>query len=111
MHKFTNEKLPATFNHFFTAVAKINSRYTRNWTKPNQYFILVFHTLRNQRTIKCRCAKTWNAVLDDLKRVNFYHFKLKFKQYLITTRFFVFFCFFGSKSYRYPITLFETVYL
>ena len=27
MHKFTNKKLPATFNHFFTAVAKIHSRY------------------------------------------------------------------------------------
>ena len=23
MHKFTNKKLPATFNHFFTAVTKI----------------------------------------------------------------------------------------
>ena len=42
MHKFTNKKLPATFNHFFTAVAKIHSRYTRNSTKPNQYFILFF---------------------------------------------------------------------
>ena len=45
MHKFTNKKLPATFNHFFTAVAKIHSRYTRNSTKPNQYFIPFFHTL------------------------------------------------------------------
>ena len=42
MHKCTNKKLPATFNHFFTAVAKIHSRYTRNLTKPNQYFIPFF---------------------------------------------------------------------
>ena len=35
MHKFTNKKLPAIFNHFFTTVAKIHSRYTRNSTKPN----------------------------------------------------------------------------
>ena len=83
MHKFTNKKLPATFNHFFTAVAKIHSRYTRNSTKPNQYFIPFFHTSRSQRTIKFRGAKTWNAVPNDLKRVNFYHFKLKFKQYLL----------------------------
>ena len=83
MHKFTNKKLPATFNHFFTAVAKIHSRYTRNSTKPNQYFIPFFHTSRSQRTIKFRGAKTWNAVPDDLKRVNFYQFKLKFKQYLL----------------------------
>ena len=46
-------------------------------------FIPFFHTLRTQRTIKFRGAKTWNAVPDDLKRVNFYHFKLKFKQYLL----------------------------
>ena len=87
MHKFKNKKLPATFktfNHFFTAVAKIHSRYTRrNSTKLNQYFIPFFHSLRTQRTIKFRGAKTWNAVPDDLKRVNFYHFKLKFKQYLL----------------------------
>ena len=83
MHKFTNKKLPATFNHFFTAVAKIHSRYTRNSTKPNQHFIPFFHTSRSQRTIKFRGAKTRNAVPDDLKRVNFYQFKLKFKQYLL----------------------------
>ena len=45
MYKFTNKKLPATFNHFFTAIAKIHSRYTKNSTKPNQYFIPFFHTL------------------------------------------------------------------
>ena len=83
MHKFTNKKLLATFNHFFAAVAKIHSCYTRNSTKPDQYFFPFFHTLRSQRTIKFRGAKTWNAVPDDLKRVNFYHFKLKFKQYLL----------------------------
>ena len=82
MHKFTNKKLPATFNHFFTVVAKIHSRYTRNSTKPNQYFIPFLYTSRTQRKIKFRGAKTWNVVPDDLKRVNFYHFKLKFKQYL-----------------------------
>ena len=83
MHKFTNKKLPATFNHFFTAVAKIHSRYIRNSTKSNQYFIPFFYTLRTQRTIKSRGARTWNAVPDDLKRVNFFHFKLRFKQYLL----------------------------
>ena len=83
MHKFTNKKLPATFNHFFTAVVKIHSRYTRNSTKANQYFIPFFHMLRTQRPINFRGAKTWNAVPDDLNRVNFYHFKLKFKQYLL----------------------------
>ena len=60
-----------------------HSRYTRNSTKPNQYFIPFFHTSRSQRTIKFRGAKTWNAVPDDLKRINFYQFKLKFKQYLL----------------------------
>ena len=75
MHKFTNNKLPATFNHFFTAVAKIHSCYIRNSTKQNQYFIPFFRTLQTQRAIKFRGAKTWNAVPDDLKRVNFYHFK------------------------------------
>ena len=35
MLKFTNKKLSATFNYFFTAVAKIHSRYTGNSTKPN----------------------------------------------------------------------------
>ena len=80
MLKFTNKKLPATFNYFFTAVAKTHSRYTRNLTKPNQHFI---HTLRTRRTIKFRGAKTWNAVPDDLKRVSFCHFELKFKQYLL----------------------------
>ena len=62
---------------------KIHSRYTRNSIKPNQYFITFFHTSRSQRTIKFRGAETWNAVPDDLKRVNFYQFKLKFKQYLL----------------------------
>ena len=38
VHKFTNKKLPATFNHFFTDVAKIHSRYTKNLTKPNQLY-------------------------------------------------------------------------
>ena len=71
MHKFTNKKLSATFNHFFTAVTKIHLRYTRNSTKPKQYFIPFFHTLRSQRTIEFGGAKTWNAVPDDLKRVKF----------------------------------------
>ena len=44
MHKFINKKLPATFNHFFTTVVKIHSRYTKNLTKPYQYFIPFFHT-------------------------------------------------------------------
>ena len=83
MHKFTNKKLPTTFNHFFIAVAKIYSRYNRNSTKSNHCFILFFHTFRTQRGIKFRGAKTWNAVSDDLKRINFYHFKLKFKQFLL----------------------------
>ena len=83
MLKFTNKKFPATFNLFFTAVAKIHSRYARNSTKPNQYFIPFLHALRTQRTIRFRGAKTWNAVPDDLKRVNFYYFKRKFKQYLL----------------------------
>ena len=82
MHKFTNKKLPESFYHFFTFFAKIHSRYAKNSTKPNQYFIPFFHSLRTQRRIKFRGAKIWNAVPDDLKRVNFYHFKLKFKQYL-----------------------------
>ena len=54
MYKFTNKKLPATFNHFFTAAAKIHLHYTRNSTKLNQYFIPFFYTLRTQRTIKFR---------------------------------------------------------
>ena len=83
MHKFTNKKLPATFNHFLLPLQKNHSRCTRNSTKPNQYFIPFFDTLRTQRTIKFRGAKTLNAVPDDLKRVNFYHFQLEFKQYLL----------------------------
>ena len=75
MHKFTNKKLPATFNHIFTAVAKIHSCYTRNSTKPNQYFIPFFHSLRTHRTIKFKGAKTWNTVPDDLERVNFLSFQ------------------------------------
>ena len=42
MHKFTNKKLPATFNHFFPAVAKIHSRYIRNSTKPTNILFLFF---------------------------------------------------------------------
>ena len=63
-------------------IQKVHS-VIRNSTKLNQYFIPFFHTLRTQRTIKFSAAKTWNAVPDDFKRVNFYHFKLKFKLYLL----------------------------
>ena len=83
MHKFTNKKLSATFNQIFTAVTKIYLLCTRNSTKPNKYFIPFFHTLRTQCTIKFRGAKIWNALPNDLKRINFYHFKLKLKQFLL----------------------------
>ena len=57
-------------------------------------FYLFFHTLRIQRTIKLRDTKAWNTVPDDLKRINFYHFKLKFKQFLLNyNQIFRFFCF------------------
>ena len=56
-------------------------------------FFLFFHTLRTQRTNKFRGAKTWNGVPDDLKRVNFYHFKLKFKQYLLNNNYNCYFFF------------------
>ena len=80
MHKFTNKKLPETFNQFFTAITKIHSRCTRNSTTPNQYFIPFFSYFTTQRTIKFKGPKTWNAVPNGLKRTNFYHLKLKFKQ-------------------------------
>ena len=87
MHKFTNKKLPATFNQFFSAVTKIHSRCTRNSTKPNQYILfLFFHTVRTQRTIKLikfTGVKICNVVTDDLKLIDFHHFKLKFKQFLL----------------------------
>ena len=54
MHKFTNKKLPATSNQFFSPVTKIHSLCTRNSTSPNQYFIPFFHTLRTQRSIRFR---------------------------------------------------------
>ena len=82
MHKI-NKKLPTTFNQFFRVVTKICPRCTKKSTKPNQYFIPLFNTLRAQRTIKFRGAKIWNAVPDDFHRINFYHFKLKFKQFLL----------------------------
>ena len=48
MHKFTNRKLPATFNQFFTAVTKIHSRYTRNLTsRINIVFLFFFSYLAN----------------------------------------------------------------
>ena len=44
MHKFRNKKLPATFNHFFTAVAKIHSRYTRiRQNQTNILFLFFIH--------------------------------------------------------------------
>ena len=57
MHKFTNKKLLAIFNQFFTAVMKIHSRYTKNSAKPNQYFFLFFHTLRTQHNLQSNLEK------------------------------------------------------
>ena len=52
MHKFTNKKLPATFNNFFISFTKILLHYARNSTKPNQYFIPFFHTLAYELNVQ-----------------------------------------------------------
>ena len=67
MHKFTNKKLPATFNQVFTAVTKIHSR-----------------CLRTQHTIKYIGVKIWNNIPKEIKKLSYTKFILSYKKFLLS---------------------------
>ena len=83
MFKFQNSLLPTCFRNYFTQNVRIHDHQTRN---TSDYHIPLFHTSKNQQSIKYVGTKIWLKIPAPMKELLFIStFKFHFKKYLLNS--------------------------
>ena len=81
VHKFTNNKLPRTFNNYFNKFSDIhdvNTRYKDNYIIPK------FKTVLGSKTVKKMGAVMWNSLEQNVKHIkNIKGFRKKWKEQVL----------------------------
>ena len=68
MYQFTQNKLPDTFDHYFTYSSHVFKYYTRHVSQEDHIFLNRFATSRTQHTIKYIGVKIWNNIPKEIKK-------------------------------------------
>ena len=84
MYQFTQNKLPDTFDHYFTYSSDVSKHYTRHVTQEDHIFLNRFATSRTQHTIKYIGVKIWNNIPKEIKKLSYTKFILSYKKFLLS---------------------------
>ena len=85
MHQLVNNKLPPQFFLFFTPIKVVHTRTTSLASKEHGLYIPRFRTKRLQNSFKYQGVKIWNLIPENLQKLPFNRFKIKYKKYLLST--------------------------
>ena len=81
-HKFHNNKLPKSFDKFFTNISDIHSYNTRNF--KNRMYLKSQNKQSGLKTLSQMGTKFWNSIPNKLKKIKLLHtFSSNLKKYLI----------------------------
>ena len=84
MYQFTQNKLPDTFDHYFTYSSDVSKHYTRHVSQEDHIFLNRFATSRTQHTIKYIGVKIWNNIPNEIKKLSYTKFILSYKKFLLS---------------------------
>ena len=82
MHKFKNDKLPDTFQNYFTLPSNVHQNSTRSKLQQT-FYVLKFRLVRFQKSFRRRGVKIWNSIEQDLKTLSLKKFCKKYKNILL----------------------------
>ena len=82
MHKFKNDKLPDTFQNYFTFPSNVHHYSTRSKFQLT-FYVPKFRLVRFQKSFKYRGVKIWNSIEQDLKTLSLKKFCKKYKNILL----------------------------
>ena len=82
IYQFTQNKLPDTFDHYFTYSSYVSEHYTRHVSQEDHIFLNRFATSRTQHTIKYIGVKIWNNTPNEIKKLSYTNFILSYKKFL-----------------------------
>ena len=85
MLQLVNNKLSPQFSLFFTPIKVVHTRTTRLVPKEHDLYIPRFRITRFQNSFKYQGVKIWNLVPENLQKLPFNRFKMKYKKYLLST--------------------------
>ena len=84
MYQFAPNKLPDTFDHYFTYSSDVSKHYTRHVSQKNNMFFNRFATSRTQHTIKYIVVKIWNNIPKEIEKLSYTKFILSYKKFLLS---------------------------
>ena len=84
MNQFAQNKLPDTFDHYFTYSSDVSKHYTCHVSQEDHIFLNRFATSCTQHTIKYIGVKIWNNIPKEIKRLSYNKFILSYKKFLLS---------------------------
>ena len=84
MHQLINNKLPSQFSSCITPVKVVHTRTTRLASMEHGLYIPRL-TKQLQNGFEYQGVKIWNLVPENLQKLPFNRFKMKYKKYLLST--------------------------
>ena len=84
IYQFTQNKLPDTFDHYFTYSSDVSKHYTRHVSQEDHIFLNRFATSRTHHTIKYIGVKIWNNIPKEIKKLSYTKFILSYKKFLLS---------------------------
>ena len=84
MFKYAHKTTPIAFSSFFTPVISIHTRTTRLASYSNNLYLPRYKTNKMQRSFKFQGVKIWNSIPNDLRKLSFNQFKMKYKKILLS---------------------------
>ena len=86
MHKFKNDKLPDTFQNYFTLPSNVHHYSTRSKLQLT-FYVPKFRLVRFQKSFKYRGVKIWNTIEQDLKTLSLKKILQKVQKYIASKLF------------------------
>ena len=84
MFKYAHKTTPIAFSSFFTPVISIHTRTTRLASYSNNLYLPKYKTNKMQSSFKFQGVKIWISIPNDLRRLSFNQFKMKYKKILLS---------------------------
>ena len=83
MFKYAHKTTPIAFSSF-TPVISMHTRTTRLVSYSNNLYLPRYKTNKLQRSFKFQGVKIWNSIPNDLTKLSFNQFKMKYKKIILS---------------------------
>ena len=84
MFKYAHKTAPIAYFSFFTPIISIHTRTTRLVSYCNDLYLPRYKINKMRRSFKFQGVNIWNSIPNDLRKLSFSQFKMKYKKIVLS---------------------------